>query len=82
MLNAELLKSELKTPLIAFWSQCWNGDNGMIIEEYADSLAGIIASRVITHIKNNAQVSTTITGTATGTGGPYPVTGTGTGGIS
>lgn len=82
MLSAELLKTELKTPLVAFWNQCWNGDNGMTIEQYADAFAEIIAGKVINHIKNNAQVSTTITGTATGAGGPYPVTGTGTGGIS
>lgn len=78
MLNAELLKIDLKSDLLSLMEQCWNGESGMTVEEYADRLSGIIATRVTTHIKNYAQVSTNITGT----GGPYTVTGTGTGGIS
>jgi hypothetical protein len=82
MLNAEVLEADLKSDFISFMEKCWSGENGMTIEKYADELAKIISSRVITHIKNNAQVSTTITGAAAGPGGSYPVTGTGTGGIS
>jgi hypothetical protein len=47
-------------------------------EDYADKFATLIAETVVSHIKANAEVATTVTGTA----GPYPVTGAGTGKVS
>jgi hypothetical protein len=78
MLNATVLKGELKPALIAFWETTDQGAAGMSIEEYADKFSQIIAEKVVAHITANALVSTTVTGTA----GPYPVVGTGMGGVS
>lgn len=78
MMDAMVLKGELKPALIAFWETTGQGDAGMSIEEYADKFSQIIAEKVVAHITANALVSTTVTGTA----GPYPVAGAGTGSVS
>jgi hypothetical protein len=78
MMDAMVLKGELKPALIAFWETTDQGDAGMSIEEYADKFSQIIAEKVVAHITANALVSTTVTGTA----GPYPVAAAGTGSVS
>ncbi|MBN2536373.1 MAG: hypothetical protein JXB88_26050 [Spirochaetales bacterium] len=78
MLDATILKNSLKPALINFWESCYHGDEGMTIQEYAETFAGIIASKVVEHIKANALVSTTLSGSA----GPYSIVGTGSGGVS
>jgi hypothetical protein len=77
-LNATALKGELKTGLITLFDECKQGEEGMKPEDYADTFASLIAEKIIAHIKANAEITTTVTGTA----GPYPVTGAGTGKVS
>ncbi len=78
MLDAMVLKSELKPALIAFWEKTDQGNEDMTIEEYADEFSQIIAEKVVAHITANALVQTVVTGTA----GPYPVVGSGQGSVS
>jgi hypothetical protein len=77
-LNTTTLKGELKDALITLFDECSRGDEGMKPEDYADTLATLIAEKIIAHIKTNAEVTTTVTGTA----GPYPITGAGTGKVT
>ncbi len=65
MLDATVLKGELKPALIAFWETTNDGDAGMSTEEYADQFSQIIAEKVVAHINANAVV--------TGQAGPYPL---------
>jgi hypothetical protein len=84
-LNAAVLKTAIKTDLVALFEVCNTGE-GLSAQEYADRIAGIIASRVIEHFTVNGQVTTTVAGAATGAypvpGTQYPVTGAGNGTIS
>lgn len=64
MLNADTLKTELKDDLEGLFTAATNGD-GLTPADYADKLAGIIASRVTAHIAANAEVAIT-------TGQPIP----------
>jgi hypothetical protein len=41
-----------------------------------DAWCDRIADQIVTHIKNNAATSTTVSASVTGTAGPYPVVGT------
>jgi hypothetical protein len=76
-LNADTLKADLKTDLLSVFAACDAG-SGISAEDYADRIAGVIASRVVKHITGNAKVTTTVTGSA----GPYGVTGSGSGTVS
>lgn len=56
MLDAETLKEALKTQLITLWEDTAEGEEGMTLENYADTFAGIIANAVVSHIVSNAVV--------------------------
>jgi hypothetical protein len=82
MLNADTLKSALKGDFQSLFDDATK-DNGLAPADYADRLAGIIASCVVSHITDNAEVKITGgqsmsvpgTGTALANGGG-PVAGT------
>ena len=76
-MNATALKANLKTDLLLIFNAC-NAGSGISPDDYADMIAGAVASRVIEHITGAAEVNTTVTGTA----GPYPVAGAGIGTVS
>jgi hypothetical protein len=73
-MNAQTLKANLKTDLLLIFDIC-NAGAGMTAADYADMISEAIASRVVEHITDNAEVVTTVQGQA----GPYPVAGAGTG---
>ena len=73
-MDANTLKANLKSDLMVIFSICDAGA-GMTAAEYADMVSEAIASRVVEHITDNAEVNTTVTGQA----GPYPTAGTGQG---
>lgn len=82
MLNADTLKSKLKGDLVSLFDDATKS-NGLTPEDYADRLAGIIASRVVAHLTDNAVVkitggqSMTVPGTGTAlANGGGPVAGT------
>jgi hypothetical protein len=65
-MSAGTLKANLKTDLLPIFTACNTGP-GISDEDYADRIAEAIASNVVEHITNSAEVS--------GTAGGYKVSG-------
>jgi hypothetical protein len=80
-MDAAALKSDIKTGLVSIFNDCGTGE-GLPPEEYADRIAETIAAKIIKHITEKAEVTTTVTGTVMIAGAPVTMAGTGTGKVS
>jgi len=74
MMDKTALKEDLKGDLTAIFEACENG-SGLAVADYAERMAEAIASRVIGHIAEFAEVDTKVTVVVDGA----PAEGTGKG---